>query len=178
MKIMAGMLIGVTFLLGNLQTSEAADLYDVIYRNVYFGNGNERESQWITDAIFYASAQYQVDPILVTAIMETESSFRFNAYSKAGAVGLMQLMPDTAKMLGVNPHNVLENVLGGVNFLASLIKRFSDWGEYGVTYAVAAYNAGPGAVEKCGGVPNYSETQNYVLKVANIYNRILRMANS
>ena len=90
----------------------------------------------------------------------------------------MQLMPDTAKMLGVNPHNVLENVLGGVNFLASLIKRFSDWGEYGVTYAVAAYNAGPGAVEKYGGVPNYSETQNYVLKVANIYNRILRMANS
>ena len=78
----------------------------------------------------------------------------------------------------IYPYNALENILGGVIYLGNQIKRFASWGDYGVTYAVAAYNAGPGAVEKYGGVPNYSETQNYVLKVANIYNRILRMANS
>ena len=157
---------------------EGAELYDVIYETVYDGNRNAEESQWITDAICYASAEYGVDPILITAIMEAESSFHFDSFSSAGAIGLMQLMPDTARSLGVNPYNALENIIGGATFLGNQIKRFASWGEYGVTYAVAAYNAGPGAVEKYGGVPRYAETQNYVVTVARNYNRILNQLGS
>ena len=175
MKIILAMIISVNLMTG---TVEGSELYDVIYDNVYYDNRNESESQWITDAIMYASAAYGVDPILITAIMEAESSFHFDSFSKAGAIGLMQLMPDTARSLGVNPYNALENILGGVIYLGNQIKRFASWGDYGVTYAVAAYNAGPGAVEKYGGVPNYAETQNYVVIVARNYNRILNQLNA
>ena len=174
MRIILAMIICVNVMVGE---AEGAELYDVIYENVYYDNRNAEESQWITDAIMYASAAYGVDPILITAIMEAESSFHFDSFSKAGAIGLMQLMPDTAWSLGVNPYNALENILGGVIYLGNQIKRFAGWGDYGVTYAVAAYNAGPGAVEKYGGVPNYEETQNYVVIVAQNYNRILNMLN-
>ena len=175
MKIILAMMICVNMLASE---AEGAELYDVIYDNVYYGNRNAEESQWITDAIMYASATYEVDPILITAVMEAESSFHFDSFSKVGAIGLMQLMPDTARSLGVNPYNALENILGGVIFLGNQLKRFASWGEYGVTYAVAAYNAGPGAVEKFGGVPNYAETQNYVVIVARNYNRILNQLNA
>ena len=174
MKIIVAMIICLNFVTGE---AEGAELYDVIYNNVYSGNRNEAESQWITDAIMYASAAYEVDPILITAIMEAESSFRLDSFSRVGAIGLMQLMPETARSLGVNPYNALENILGGVIYLGNQIKRFASWGEYGVTYAVAAYNAGPGAGEKFGGVPNYAETQNYVVVVARNYNRILNQLN-
>lgn len=174
MKIILAMIICLNLVTGE---AEGAELYDVIYENVYSGNRNAEESQWITDAIMYASAAYEVDPILITAIMEAESSFRLDSFSRVGAIGLMQLMPETARSLGVNPYNALENILGGVIYLGNQIKRFASWGEYGVTYAVAAYNAGPGAVEKYGGVPNYAETQNYVVVVARNYNRILNQLN-
>lgn len=164
-KKILSLLICFLCLIGGEKNSEAADFYEVIYENVFCYNGNESESRWITDAIFYLSNQYQVDPILITSIMEAESNFHFNSYSNAGAIGLMQLMPETARAVGVNPYDVYENILGGVIYLDKQIKRFSSWGEYGITYAVAAYNAGPGAVIKYGGVPNYSETQNYVVKV-------------
>ena len=162
----------------NFGRAEGAELYDVIYQNVYYDNRNAEESEWITDAIMYASATYEVDPIMITAIMEAESSFHFDSFSKAGAIGLMQLMPDTAKSLGVNPYNALENILGGVIYLGKQLKRFANWGDYSVTYAVAAYNAGPGAVEKYGGVPHYAETENYVVVVARNYNRILNHLES
>ena len=173
-KIFLSVSICFMCLIGGEKNSEAADFYNVIYENILHCNGNESESQWLTDAIFYAANQYQVDPILITSIMEAESGFNFYSTSSAGAIGLMQLMPDTAKAVGVNPYDVLENILGGVIYLNNQIKNFSDWGDYGITYAVAAYNAGPGAVKKYGGVPNYAETQNYVVKVARNYNRILQ----
>jgi len=153
---------------------QAAEVYDVIYADVIGYNGNPEEAQWITQAIFYACGEYQIDPILFTAVMEAESGFCFTAVSPAGAIGLMQLMPGTAAMLGVNPYNPLENVLGGAIYLRTQLNNFADWGEYAVTDAVAAYNAGSQAVIKYGGVPNYPETRQYVINVAANYQRLLQ----
>ena len=158
--------------------AEAADYYSAIYQTVNRYNGNEVECDWITRAILYASSEYQVDPILITSIMEAESNFNFHARSPVGAVGLMQLMPSTAASLGVNPHNPLENIVGGTIYIKNQLGRFKDWGAYSVTDAVAAYNAGPGAIEKYGGVPNYSETVNYVIKVAGNYKNLLNLIQS
>ena len=157
---------------------EAVDYYSAIYQTINHYNGNEVECDWITRAILYASSEYQVDPILITAIMEAESNFDFHATSPVGAIGLMQLMPSTAASLGVNPHNPLENIVGGTIYIKNQLGRFETWGEYSVTDAVAAYNAGPGAVEKYGGVPNYSETVNYVIIVARNYKKLLSLIQS
>jgi len=153
--------------------AEAADAYSVIYNDVSAWNGDAGQADWITSAILYASSQYGVDSLLVTAVMETESHFNLRAGSGVGAIGLMQLMPDTARAIGVDPYNPLDNVVGGVIYLKNQLDNFSGWGAYGVTDAVAAYNAGPQAVKKYQGVPPYSETRNYVVKVSNAYNRLL-----
>lgn len=153
------------------ETAEAAELYDVIYGAV--AQGNPGYADWITEAILYASGTYQVDPLLITAVMKCESGFRFEAGSSAGAIGLMQLMPGTASMIGVDPYNALENIIGGTIYLRNQLSNFAGWGEYAVTDAVAAYNAGPQAVRDYGGVPPYNETQNYVVNVASAYNDLL-----
>lgn len=146
--------------------------YIVIYNEISAFNGNPQEAEWITKAILYASDTYGVDPLLVTAIMEQESQFNLNSVSSAGAIGLMQLMPGTAAMIGVNPYDPLDNVVGGTIYLRNQIEKFSGGGAYAVTNAVAAYNAGPQAVMQHGGVPPYQETRNYVIGVANHYNRL------
>ena len=156
--------------------AEAADYYTVIANNVASYNGNAAEVEWITKAILYACSVYQVDPFLVTAVMQTESSYNLGAISPVGAIGLMQLMPETAEMVGVDPYNPLENVIGGTSYLCTQLNNFSGWGEYGVTYAVAAYNAGGNAVREYGGVPPYPETINYVNEVARAYQNLV--ANS
>lgn len=166
-----------TVFLCSPKISEAAELYDVIFQNISHFNSNPKEIRWLTNAIFYAAKEYQVDPILIASIMEAESGFNFNAFSPAGAIGLMQLMPDTARMVGVNPYDPLGNVLGGVSYLKTQLQKFSNWGAYRVTYAVAAYNAGPQAVVNAGGIPNYSETYHYVVKVTNIYQKLVKMMN-
>jgi len=181
MKIFKRLIVAVTFLIAIFATSsnvEAVDYYSGIYQTVSRYNSNEVECDWITRAILYASSEYQVDPILITAIMEAESNFDFHATSPVGAIGLMQLMPETARAIGVNPHNPLENIIGGTIYIKNQLGRFKDWGAYSVTDAVAAYNAGPGAVEKHGGVPNYSETVHYVIKVANNYKNLLTLIQS
>ena len=156
--------------------AEAADYYTVIANNIAGYNGDAAQIDWIANAILYSCSVYQVDPFLVTAVMQTESGFNFGAISPAGAIGLMQLMPDTAAMVGVDPYNPLDNVIGGTSYLNTQLNNFGSWGEYGVTYAVAAYNAGGNAVRQYGGVPPYPETQNYVYKVANAYSNLV--ANS
>ena len=150
----------------------AAEPYDVVYSEVTQFNGNAEQAEWITQAIFYSAELYGVDPILLASVMETESSFYFNAYSSAGAIGLMQLMPETANMVGVDPYDPLDNVIGGASYLRTQLDNFSGYGEYAVTNAVAAYNAGGNAVRKYGGCPPYNETINYVYKVADVYNRL------
>lgn len=159
------------------KTTEAADLYNVLYANISQYNGNTAECDWIAQAIMYASTAYDVDPLLIAAVMQTESGYQLGTASPAGAVGLMQLMPGTAAGVGVNPYNPLDNVIGGTIYLRYMLNDFASWGTYGVTYAVAAYNAGPGAVEKYGGVPPYAETQNYVQRVDSAYQNLLNLCN-
>jgi hypothetical protein len=109
-----------------------------------------------------ASQQYGVDPKLIKAVIQAESGFRPKAGSSAGAAGLMQLMPATARELGVKDRfNPEQNIMGGTKYLASMLRKFNG----DVSLALAAYNAGPGAVQRHGGIPPYRETQNYVRKV-------------
>lgn len=108
-----------------------------------------------------AAKQYGISPALVDAVMWQESRYNHNAVSSAGAIGLMQLMPGTARTLGVNPRDPWQNVFGGAAYLRQQLDRFNN----SVPLALAAYNAGPGAVQKYGGIPPYTETRNYVQKI-------------
>ncbi len=114
----------------------------------------------IEGAIIRAARKHEVDPALVKAVIDSESGFKADARSPAGALGLMQLMPDTARALGVDPLVPEENIDGGVRYLKQQIERFGS-----IELGLAAYNAGPGNVLRYGGVPPFPETQNYVRKV-------------
>jgi transglycosylase-like protein with SLT domain len=113
----------------------------------------------------YAS-QFHVDPVLVRAVIQVESDFNPNCVSRKGARGLMQLMPGTAKRYGVSRvHDPEENIRGGVRYLSELLTMFNS----DLRRAIAAYNAGEGAVTRYGGVPPYEETYTYVKKTLTVY---------
>jgi soluble lytic murein transglycosylase-like protein len=114
------------------------------------------------------SRRYNLSPRLIEALVWQESRWRHDAVSSAGARGLTQLMPGTARYLGVNPDDPMQNLEGGARYLREQLDRFDG----NLVHALAAYNAGPGRVIKAGGVPNIRETRNYVAAI------MARLANS
>lgn len=172
-NFLIALIISLTFLNVSTSKANAAEVYDIIFQEVSYYNSNPQESSWIAAVILYAAETYQVHPLLITAVMEAESNFNAQVVSHAGAIGLMQLMPETAKMIGVNPYKPLENIMGGTIYLKNQLNRFASCGQYALAYAVAAYNAGPQAVISARGVPNFSETRQYVVNVTNNYKRLL-----
>lgn len=120
----------------------------------------------LSEIVVKHAKRYNLDPLLVEEVIRQESNFQITATSGVGAQGLMQLMPGTAASLGVrNSNDPDENVGGGTRYLAEQLTRFGR-----LDYALAAYNAGPGAVSSYGGIPPYAETQNYVARIVNSYN--------
>lgn len=115
----------------------------------------------VRQQISTAASAYALDPKLVEAVAWRESRFHAGALSAKGAIGVMQLMPGTARDLGVDPHDPVQNIRGGALYLRRMMSAFGG----DVRLALAAYNAGPAAVRKHGGVPPYAETQAYVTSI-------------
>jgi soluble lytic murein transglycosylase-like protein len=129
-------------------------------------SGRPFTQQDVDAAIEKAAAQHNVDPNLVRAVIKVESNFNPNAVSRKGAMGLMQLMPSTARSLNVsNPFDPEQNVDAGVRHLKKLMESYGG----DVKLTLAAYNAGAGAVARSAGVPHYAETRDYVKKITQLY---------
>lgn len=142
------------------QTEKASQSFQTAFKEA-----SKTESM---DAIFAeAAARYGVSEKLLKSVAKAESNFNAKAVSKAGAMGVMQLMPATARSLGVtDPYDARQNIMGGAKYLKENLDRFGG----NVSLALAAYNAGPNAVQKYGGIPPYKETQNYVKTVTSYMN--------
>ena len=126
---------------------------------------NTSSASW-NEEIFQASQESGVPPELLRAMMQTESGGNPRAVSPKGAMGLMQLMPGTARLMGVqDPYDPGENLRGGAAYMARMMQKYGDDREL----ALAAYNAGPGRVDSYGGIPPFPETRNYVKKVLSLY---------
>lgn len=144
------------------------DFQSILDSSMRSASGEDVSKEEINGLIDEYSQKNGLDSDFVRAVVKQESGFNEKATSRCGAAGLMQLMPGTARGLGVvNPYDAEDNIKGGTKMLSNLLKTYGGNKEL----ALAAYNAGGGAVKKYGGIPPYGETQRYVKNVLNIYNR-------
>jgi soluble lytic murein transglycosylase-like protein len=127
-----------------------------------------RDKEKILAQVKHHSSRYDIDPLLVRAVIEIESGFQPEAVSRAGAQGLMQIMPATGAELGLtSPFDPDSNIQAGIRYLKQMINQFGT-----IPLALAAYNAGPNAVKRYGGIPPFAETEQYVQKVLSLYHRL------
>lgn len=137
----------------------------------YLVSKNVKNKEIIKAYIMKYSKKYNVNPLIVTAMIQQESRFKHNSTSGAGAIGILQLMPFTAKDLGVNPYNLEENIAGGVKYFSYLLEE----NKRDVPLSLASYNAGLGAVQKYDGIPPYEETQGYVKNIMETFAQLNTM---
>jgi hypothetical protein len=141
------------------------------------GRLSPSERQVLAERVLLLSSYYELDPRLLIALVSVESAWRTHAMSPVGARGLGQLMPGTAAALNVNAFETYENLDGTARYLRRLLMRFPNYTQrVRYRYALAAYNAGPGAVDRFHGVPPYAETQSYVTHVMALWDRFTHSA--
>jgi len=131
------------------------------------------QSSKLAKHVLQNALHWRVDANILVALVSVESSWHTHARSYAGAIGLGQLMPGTARSLHVNPRDPYQNLQGSAHYLGGLLKKYRN-SPHRYSLAFAAYNAGPRAVTEFGGVPPYYETQHYVVKVMTAWNHVLR----
>lgn len=156
---------------GAAETPPAAEHYATVLRTI---NPHLQVHQSLAYArsLLVDAERTNLDPNLVMALVTVESSWNSKAVSHSGARGLGQLMPTTAKLLGVNPRDPSENLRGAATYLRSLVDRFANRGADSMRFAIGAYNSGPHAVERFNGIPPYYETQRYVVKVLSQWHKL------
>lgn len=156
-------------MLNNLSSKTAESQKTPFADKIFSSLGDQKpDRQHIEGLIESYAEKNKLDAAFVKAVIKQESGFQPEVTSHCGAMGLMQLMPATATSMGVrNAYNPEENIMGGTKYLKGLMDRFGGQKEL----ALAAYNAGPGAVERHGGIPPYNETQNYVKSVLAHYEK-------
>lgn len=143
----------------------ALSINDTLQNEKNVKNTNLNFSQMLNQLIEQESSKENVSADLVRAVVKAESNGNPLAVSPKGAIGLMQLMPNTAKELGVDPYNPSENLKGGIRYLKNMANRYQD-----LDKTLAAYNAGPGAVDRHGGVPPFDETKQYIRRIKKTLN--------
>jgi len=184
-RTIAGLLAGAGFLLGSLlgnvspalashrvvpASPAAIAVYATVLRHI-----NPQMPGWqsrdLARRVLVNAVRWRIDANMLVAIVTVESQWHTHAISPAGAIGLGQLMPGTAALLGVNPRDPKQNLYGAARYLRGLTQRF---GSNHPSLIFAAYNAGPKAVNEYGGIPPYEETQDYVVRVIETWARLAR----
>lgn len=174
LKCIVFILCYITFVPFSVEAGDRSNEYYIngISRYIISANSELTGSARYIAACIVDSCQHNgVDPILMTAVISQESAFRPNAVSRAGAIGLGQLMPGTADMLGVDPYDIAQNIEGATQYLGQMLRKFAGQSTP-IVRALAAYNAGPGAVASYNGVPPYLETDNYVFSIGDKYSEV------